>query len=439
MAAITGVPVIIKVSNTNTAAVTLNIDGLGATPVVNPDKSTLTAGQLIAGALATAVYDGTYFELMSIVTGPLTGKANTWSLPQTWSGVGTFQSSITVASSATAASLVSTGAVSAAAGALVTGYDANGANLRTIGGNYGALIRNDGVSCYLLQTASGSQYGASNAWRPFSWNFTSGAVTIDGTGLGTSFGGPVSVAGALSAASTLAVTGATTSSAYTASGLDASGAGQFRADYGTYGVIFRNDGTNFYMLQTASGSPTGTYNAYRPLRWTLATGIVYLDGTGAGVNTGGALSVGTTLTTGGAANVNGAIGSNGNITASNGRLRASFGAYNSADPNAAAILNDWLISYQGINVGYTRNPAGVIDQVIAASVPSGGGLQTTIVTLPIAYPNGIFDAIISFLGNNPPSAAGNICVQPYSKSQVSVTSNYQDSATLGVVIRSRGN
>jgi hypothetical protein len=73
------------------------------------------------------------------------------------------------------------------------GYDAGGANFRAISGNYGVIFRNDGTNFYMLQTASGSPYGSFNSYRPIAWSFSTGAVTIDGTGAGTSFGGQVSV------------------------------------------------------------------------------------------------------------------------------------------------------------------------------------------------------------------------------------------------------
>jgi hypothetical protein len=74
-------------------------------------------------------------------------------------------------------------------GMIVNGYDASGFNYRAVNGNYGAGIRNDGTSCYLLQTASGSQYGGWNTYRPLSWNLSNGVVTIDATGVGTVLGG----------------------------------------------------------------------------------------------------------------------------------------------------------------------------------------------------------------------------------------------------------
>jgi len=72
---------------------------------------------------------------------------------------------------------------------------------------------------------------------------------------------------------------------------DASGTGgQYRLVGGTYATFFRNDGASMYFMQTASGNTTGTYNSFRPLSWNLSTGVVNIDGTGAGTNFGGLIS-----------------------------------------------------------------------------------------------------------------------------------------------------
>lgn len=76
----------------------------------------------------------------------------------------------------------------------------------------------------------------------------------------------------------------------TATGMDANGA-HLRATNTSYGVMLRNDNANAYFLQTASGSPTGTWNGYRPFSWSLTTGAVSIDSTGAGVTLGGAENV----------------------------------------------------------------------------------------------------------------------------------------------------
>jgi hypothetical protein len=71
----------------------------------------------------------------------------------------------------------------------------NGGALRIINGNYGVFIRNDGGNCYLLQTPSGSQSGTWNTYRPFFWNLSNGAVTVDGTGAGVTMGGNLTATG----------------------------------------------------------------------------------------------------------------------------------------------------------------------------------------------------------------------------------------------------
>jgi hypothetical protein len=72
-------------------------------------------------------------------------------------------------------------------------------------------------------------------------------------------------------------------------GLDGNGTAQIRMEYGNFGVILRNDGTNFYILFTLSGNPGGTWNtALLPLTINMTTGAVTIDGTGVGSSFGAA-------------------------------------------------------------------------------------------------------------------------------------------------------
>lgn len=50
--------------------------------------------------------------------------------------------------------------------------------------------------------------------------------------------------------------------------------GGLRLTGGNYGTMFRNDGSNFYILLTASGDPLGTWNTLRPFRIGLVDGMV---------------------------------------------------------------------------------------------------------------------------------------------------------------------
>lgn len=87
------------------------------------------------------------------------------------------------------------GTATAPGGFTATGYDSGGFHIRAASTNYGVGLRNDDTSAYLLQTASGSPSGSFNTFRPYAWNLSTGAVTIDATGAGAAFGGNVDVAG----------------------------------------------------------------------------------------------------------------------------------------------------------------------------------------------------------------------------------------------------
>lgn len=56
-------------SHANTSAATLNVNGIGATSIVKANGSALVANDLLTTAVATAVYDGTYFELLDPQSG----------------------------------------------------------------------------------------------------------------------------------------------------------------------------------------------------------------------------------------------------------------------------------------------------------------------------------------------------------------------------------
>src|SRR4051812_21362635 len=173
------------------------------------------------------------------------------------------------------------------------------------------------------------------------------------------------------------------------------------------GAGFRNDGTTFYLLLSNAGSPAGGFNGLRPMYVNLASGSMVLDGTGAGVNFGGAVgmpsltantaSIGAvSFTGGGAIFTNGAITSasqiggntlvsTGNITSNAGRLRATLGAANSGDPNAAVLLLDFLKFTGGVGGTwiYETLPDGTTIQAYSGSSVTGIGDQ---VTFPRAFP-----------------------------------------------------
>jgi hypothetical protein len=86
----------------------------------------------------------------------------------------------------------------------------------------------------------------------------------------------------------------------------ASTSGQFRAVSGNYGFFIRNDGSDTYLMHTASGDQYGGYNANRPFRInnasalvTMGNGLSISGGTGYTLNVSGDINASSTLRIGG--------------------------------------------------------------------------------------------------------------------------------------------
>ncbi|WP_186172644.1 phage tail protein [Burkholderia gladioli] len=89
------------------------------------------------------------------------------------------------------------GSIKASTGITSEQLDTGGANFRATSGDYGAMIRNDGRSVYLLSTKQGDPTGQFSDFRPFSWEHANGRVMIDASANGTTLGGTVAVLGEL--------------------------------------------------------------------------------------------------------------------------------------------------------------------------------------------------------------------------------------------------
>jgi hypothetical protein len=61
-----GVGVEFRVTNANTGASTLNVNGLGAKALTKSGTTALASGDLKAGQIVTAIYDGTQFQLQGV-------------------------------------------------------------------------------------------------------------------------------------------------------------------------------------------------------------------------------------------------------------------------------------------------------------------------------------------------------------------------------------
>ena len=91
LAALVGMPVRAKVSGANTGAATLNVNGLGAVPIVKFGAAALTGAEL--NGISMFIYDGTNFELFSQASIVLAPGASTTKAPKliggTFTGTGT--------------------------------------------------------------------------------------------------------------------------------------------------------------------------------------------------------------------------------------------------------------------------------------------------------------------------------------------------------------
>jgi hypothetical protein len=69
-------------------------------------------------------------------------------------------------------------------------------------------------------------------------------------------------------------------------------ANNYRIVQGNYGVFWRSDSSNLYLMQTASGDQRGTWNGKRPFMFNFTDGSVTLCGDGSNVVIGGPVRVG---------------------------------------------------------------------------------------------------------------------------------------------------
>lgn len=98
------------VATTNTTAVTLNIDSLGAKAVTRDGSTALVAGDLVSGSVVTVVYDGTRFQVLN------SNSKTNWNLSGT----------LTAASTATATKFIPTGTSATGNGMYLPTTDALG-------------------------------------------------------------------------------------------------------------------------------------------------------------------------------------------------------------------------------------------------------------------------------------------------------------------------
>lgn len=75
-----------KAGTANTGACTLNVNSLGAKSIYKDVSSELATGDILANQIVTVIYDGTNMQLVSVISGTLTGTGGI--LPTTKGGTG---------------------------------------------------------------------------------------------------------------------------------------------------------------------------------------------------------------------------------------------------------------------------------------------------------------------------------------------------------------
>jgi hypothetical protein len=290
-----------------------------------------------------------------------------------------------------------------------TGTIVNSAGVNTLtrnvignsSGNTSRLTFGAGTLVYCELPAERTPYldASSNLALPGTLTLT-GAATLSST-LGVTGAATLSstlgVTGAATLSSTLSVTGLLTAAAgIKVTAIDAANGGQFRAISGSYGVMLRNDGSDAYLLQTASGSSTGTFNSLRPFAWHLASGAVTIDGTGAGVVFGGAVTVpgnlapagltvsggatvGTTFAVTGTSNLAGAVTANGGVsstgTITGGSLVSTGGLTVGSTASFGSTITAPGLQSTG-TLGLSNAAGGNVVAVTSTALQGGLGYQT---------------------------------------------------------------
>jgi hypothetical protein len=184
-------------------------------------------------------------------------------------------------------------------------------------------------------------------------------------------------------------------------GYDSGGADIRLNGGGSASAMLRTDSASLYIL--LSTTPTGSFTGNRPFQINLSTGDTLLGGAGEAV-------------------------------------RLGSGAYGTGDTQRAVRYGDFVKSLSG-STWYTVTPDGMIDQYfLATALWSGGGLFTTGIALPVAYPTSPGDAMVCWWGPSPPPGMG-LAINTVGTTTVNVTINatsFGGSGSLGVAIRSRG-
>jgi hypothetical protein len=234
-------------AGTNTTAVTLNIDGLGAKAVTRTGAVALAAGALVSGQMAIVEYDGTRFQLIN---------ANAFT-------------NLTVSGALTVGTtLAVTGVATLTAQPILSSLTAS------------LPVFSDGSKGLVSNAMTGTGSVMMSASPTTTGTLTAAAINASGL---------VAMAGAATVGTTLGVTGTSTMAAINASGVVSIGV--------TKKWFTFEDASGNYLTNTASGAGQGMYvSATQAIL--LVGGSSVLTGVAAGVTITGTLGVTSTVEAG---------------------------------------------------------------------------------------------------------------------------------------------
>jgi len=172
----------------------------------------------------------------------------------------------------------------------------------------------------------------------------------------------------------------------------ASTSGQFRAVSGNYGFFIRNDGTDSYLMHTASGNPYGSYNANRPFRINNASALVTMgNGLSVSGGSGYTLDVSGDINCTGSYRISGTLQPKLGVTAyQTGMSSATLGTWDITNFNSVEIRINW--SRNGTTGGTmtfsfkdSANNARAVQEAYTNTVTPTGGATSSSATATLAY------------------------------------------------------
>ena len=348
LASLTGFPISIKVANANTGATTFNPNGLGATAVVDFALRPLVSGELNAGGIFTVMYNGSAFQLLSDTDTFVDSSNNGITI----NGVGnTNGANIALLGPGATTPNKYIRVVGGALQVVNSTYSAPILSLSDAGDL--SLIRNLNATGITSFGTSGNFYmnpnNAGNQLLAFASNQFLQFEPAFGFVLNTSGGISLQAPGGTAVVGNLTTSGDT---------------------------FFGS--TTFYAAQNAGNQLL----AFAPSQY-----IQFEPGFGFVFSTTGAIDI---TAPGGVVVSNGfqALGTIGG----GGKIRATTGAYLSADLNCCTILNDFNLQVSGGNgeYFYNRDPNGAIIQAFVGTNTTGADF----ITFPNAFPTACSQVIV---------------------------------------------